>query len=113
MMRRRSIPLTPRAFEEKSEARLAYRVRYLPQQIAATRRKLRNLEAEAERLGMMDLLPGRMNRIERARRQAAVAEAYKSFPTRQVAAMFGLSKSRVKEIAKLYGVSRPIGRPGA
>jgi hypothetical protein len=113
-MRRRSIPLTPQAFEERAEARLAYRVRYLPQQIEATRRKLRLLEIEAARYGMTDLLTRRsMTCAERAERHAAIAEACKRDTTAVVAARFGMSRSRVKEIAKLYGVSRPIGRPSA
>lgn len=113
-MRRRSIPLTPQAFEEKAEARLAYRVRYLPQQIEATRRKLRRLEIEAARYGMRDLLTRRsMTDAERAERHRAIADACKRDSTTVVAAQFGLSRSRVKEIAKLYGVSRPIGRPRA
>ena len=53
MAKRNRKPRTP---EERRDAALYHRLRYLPGQIIATRRKLAALEVEARRLGMTDLL---------------------------------------------------------
>ncbi|GEM_PF-3415059 len=47
--------MTP-AHRAAAEQYQAHRVRYLPAQIEATRRKLLHLEREARRLGLNDLL---------------------------------------------------------
>lgn len=53
-----------------------------------------------------------LTRVDRARRAERVAQRYaRGINSSQVADEFGLSRSRVIEIARLYGVSRPVGRP--
>lgn len=42
--------------QDKEEQYLAYRIRILPEQLDRARRRLRQLETEARRLGMADLL---------------------------------------------------------
>lgn len=40
---------------------MKYRIRILPQQLDLARRKVQNLEREAERLGLIKLLEGKTN----------------------------------------------------
>lgn len=42
--------------EEKREAYLAYRIRILPEQLERARRRVKQLENEARRLGFDDLI---------------------------------------------------------
>ena len=44
--------------ELKEETYLAYRVRYLPDQLEKARKKVRHLENEARRLGLTELIEG-------------------------------------------------------
>lgn len=55
MTRRKNSELTR---EQQEQQWLAYRIRILPEQLEAARRKVAALEREAERLGMFDLLGG-------------------------------------------------------
>lgn len=53
-----------------------------------------------------------LTHVDRARRAERVAKRYaQGVSASQVADEFGLSRSRVSEIARLYEVSRPAGRP--
>lgn len=53
-------------------------------------------------------------RTAQAERRQAIADAYATgLSSREVAERFGTSGGRVREIAKLYGVARPVGRPRA
>jgi transposase len=53
-----------------------------------------------------------MSRRERADRHRAIVAAYELGGTsRSVASQFRVSSGFVRDIIKLYGVSRPVGRP--
>ena len=49
-------PASQMTLSERRSDYMAYRIRYLPQQIAATERKLATLRREAARYGMTELL---------------------------------------------------------
>jgi hypothetical protein len=53
-----------------------------------------------------------LTRIDRAERHKRIAAAYEGgLDSRTVAALFGMNDSHVRSIVRLYGVSRPVGRP--
>lgn len=53
-----------------------------------------------------------MTTVERAERHKRVVAVYAELKSsRAVAKRFGLSKTHVGNIVKLYGVARPVGRP--
>lgn len=55
-----------------------------------------------------------MTRIDRAERHKRIVAAYQLTPnSRTVADLFGMNDSHVRSIVRLYGVSRPVGRPSS
>lgn len=55
----------------------------------------------------------RLTHCDRAERQRRIAKRYdeSGLPAHVIASEFGLSRGYVSRIVKLYGVSRPAGRP--
>lgn len=53
-----------------------------------------------------------MTRTERAARMRRMVTAYQDgHSTRKVAELFGMSRSHVGDVMRLYGVQRRVGRP--
>lgn len=55
-----------------------------------------------------------MSRQAQAERRAQIAQAYeRGLTSREVAELFDTSSGHVRDVIKLYGVSRPVGRPSS
>ena len=54
-----------------------------------------------------------LTRNDRAERHRRIAREFANgnLGSRAIAAKFGMNDSHVRQIARLYGVSRPVGRP--